>query len=486
MHNKIMRFNLFVNLMNPDPRGLYVRYEDHMAAMEAVKPSQCLHQIQEPPTKTEALAHYSQQAILAMGEAGAAQHVAADVPASGAVALTEYLKDCDQHSIVPDVGGAFASAFKAGFNLAASPAQATQPEVVEALRALHDSLELALKLGHLSERALEIIIMQPATDVPMRSSTLAQVDAAVAAPLPLLVRDIARELCISSVEACNALKPLGNYSTNTAVTAEMMAKLRECFPERVPASEVGGARERMTAGRACYFMERFLKEEKLLGPNEQAALHYVIDMLEAAAAPVVLPEPVAAIKEVMGLVELHRQEIIKAMDEEGSLLDVQTAQDAIEAKLSSLLAGVSAPAALATAEVELPDVEDMAHSAVQEALRFGVNHDVFHRWMRSVMDKTVAALTAPQAQADARDAIRELIAKHRAELEHNDYAYFELAYTRRTGWMAWITDKPLNGGPVINPDRKVLARGQGDTPEGACAAAIAAQAAQQTQGDEHV
>ena len=32
--------------------------------------SPCLHQIQEPPTKTEALAHYSQQAILAMGEAG--------------------------------------------------------------------------------------------------------------------------------------------------------------------------------------------------------------------------------------------------------------------------------------------------------------------------------------------------------------------------------------------------------------------------------
>lgn len=31
--------------------------------------SPCLLQIQEPPTKTEALAHYSQQAILAMGEA---------------------------------------------------------------------------------------------------------------------------------------------------------------------------------------------------------------------------------------------------------------------------------------------------------------------------------------------------------------------------------------------------------------------------------
>ena len=47
-------------------------YEERIAAanlLEAI-PRQCLHQIQEPPTKTEALAHYSQQAILAMSEAG--------------------------------------------------------------------------------------------------------------------------------------------------------------------------------------------------------------------------------------------------------------------------------------------------------------------------------------------------------------------------------------------------------------------------------
>lgn len=87
--------------------------------------------------------------------------------------------------------------------------------------------------------------------------------------------------------------------------------------------------------------------------------------------------------------------------------------------------------------------------------------------------RDIAELTG-DAQADARDAICELIAKHSEELEHNAYAYFELAYTRRTGWMAWITDKPLNGGPVINPDRKVLCKGQGDTPEEACSAAIAA------------
>jgi hypothetical protein len=37
----------------------------------------------------------------------------------------------------------------------------------------------------------------------------------------------------------------------------------------------------MTAGKAAYFMRRFRNEEKLLGPNEQAALDFVVSMLEA-------------------------------------------------------------------------------------------------------------------------------------------------------------------------------------------------------------
>lgn len=44
----------------------------------------------------------------------------------------------------------------------------------------------------------------------------------------------------------------------------------------------------MTAHRAAFFMERFAREEKLLGPNEQAAVAFVIAMLEAqpAQAPI--------------------------------------------------------------------------------------------------------------------------------------------------------------------------------------------------------
>ena len=69
-----------------------------------------------------------------------------------------------------------------------------------------------------------------------------------------------------------------------------------------------------------------------------------------------------------------------------------------------------------------------------------------------------------------QDALQSLLDMHAELLDANPYAYFELAYTRQTGWMAWITDKPFHG-PVINPDRKVLARGQGSTPAEACAAA---------------
>ena len=70
------------------------------------------------------------------------------------------------------------------------------------------------------------------------------------------------------------------------------------------------------------------------------------------------------------------------------------------------------------------------------------------------------------------DPIRALVQRHADELAKNEYAYFELAYTRKTGWMAWITDKPLCG-PVVNPDRHVLASGQGGSPEEACTAALA-------------
>jgi len=95
-----------------------------------------------------------------------------------------------------------------------------------------------------------------------------------------------------------------------------------------------------------------------------------------------------------------------------------------------------------------------------------------------------AAQTAQQAVTLTDDAFKRLVAHHAALLDDNAYCYFELAYTRQTAWMAWITDRPAQGDPgtpAYAKSRKVIARGQGDTPEDACADALAAL---QSQGDQ--
>lgn len=138
-----------------------------------------------------------------------------------------------------------------------------------------------------------------------------------------------------------------------------------------------------------------------------------VNLQDAAAAPVVLPEPDAAIKEVMTLVELHRQEIIKVMDEEGSLVDVQSAQDAIEAKLRALLAtatGLPAqavPAFSHVASLKLKSLQERGYQITGYALekpvegaqpeRGFINHGGFVGWWWDGQ--------SPQAQADARDAV---------------------------------------------------------------------------------
>ena len=85
------------------------------------------------------------------------------------------------------------------------------------------------------------------------------------------------------------------------------------------------------------------------------------------------------------------------------------------------------------------------------------------------------ALEAHGAGTDITCPIEGLIEMHSVLLEHNPHAYFELAYTHTTGWMAWVCDKPATGTPGTEgygSTRKVLASGQGSTPEEACDDAI--------------
>lgn len=66
------------------------------------------------------------------------------------------------------------------------------------------------------------------------------------------------------------------------------------------------------------------------------------------------------------------------------------------------------------------------------------------------------------------DPIQKLISAHAKLVEENPYAYFELAYTRQTEWMAWICSEPRES----NPNRVVIASGSGPTPELACNEAL--------------
>ena len=262
----------------------------------------------------------------------------------------------------------------------------------------------------------------------------------------------------------------------------------------------------------------------LCGPEDhelrERVMVSITAMDEQAAAPVVLPEPFTTlVRKNSWSPSCYEASPRSNSQEYGRQWADERINVHTEQQVRALLAGISAPAAVAVAvpdgwrEKFAADVyADLAAADNQDVpleeypariLKVldsivGPRHPVVikwrndairnciaiaykycrdpesHKYLKQDLEAMLTTEPAPQAQADARDAIRELIAKHSEELEHNAYAYFELAYTRRTGWMAWITDKPLNGGPVINPDRKVLCKGQGDTPEEACSAAIAA------------
>lgn len=99
--------------------------------------------------------------------------------------------------------------------------------------------------------------------------------------------------------------------------------------------------------------------------------------------------------------------------------------------------------------------------------------DAIAAWNRRAPSKV-------QVEAVRADPVSRLLEFHGEQLSSNPYCYFELAYTRQTDWMAWITDRPAQGEPgtaAYARSRKVTVRGQGSTAQDACADALAALAA---------
>jgi hypothetical protein len=83
----------------------------------------------------------------------------------------------------------------------------------------------------------------------------------------------------------------------------------------------------------------------------------------------------------------------------------------------------------------------------------------------STPDPTPTAQAAGSARAHGLTKLFDL---HAALLEENPYCYCEVAYTRQTGWMAWLCSDRYED----DSQRRVLARGQGRTPNEAAAAAV--------------
>lgn len=64
--------------------------------------------------------------------------------------------------------------------------------------------------------------------------------------------------------------------------------------------------------------------------------------------------------------------------------------------------------------------------------------------------------------------LNKVMSIHKEMLESNPYCYFELAYTRQTEFMVWICSNARE----MDPNRKVLLRGQGSTPDKAAKNAL--------------
>lgn len=157
------------------------------------------------------------------------------------------------------------------------------------------------------------------------------------------------------------------------------------------------------------------------------------------------------------------------LDHERNWALLSEAQKAIESALFQPTAASGEQAAQGVAEVAVSHHE---YSAARGQWRATL-------WTDLKVETGTKLYTHPSpAVAVPDDSIRNLIAAHAGMLDANPYCYFELAYTRQTEWMAWICSKPRED----DPSRKVLAQGQGFTPDEAASNALAALATQQGGG----
>ncbi|MFC4927808.1 hypothetical protein [Delftia deserti] len=357
----------------------------------------------------------------------------------------------------------------------------------------------ARREANLTERILwkELIAIRAA----IQDAALAPAAPALEAPvvdlgdLVAVPRDLIGSACAAIVQRRAAPKTLAELRRYT--TGDLSRHARAAAPQALATDLTDaytGAREDLTIWK-----RRALEAERDLRAEREANARLVAE-INAASGPTHMGEaaPQAPAAPVDDLAQLVKQlvralrkaapgndladkalDYLKRQGLQGSPL--RTAHEAPPTHVG-LLAAAAHIQAKAQAHLDERGSYDPDTGAVEmsESNQEHFNTlDELAEEIRLMADKAAPAPCGkpPQAPAapavDALAPVQALLDVHAELLDANPYAYFELAYTRQTGWMAWITDKPFHG-PVINPDRKVLARGQGDTASEACAAAAQA------------
>ena len=135
----------------------------------------------------------------------------------------------------------------------------------------------------------------------------------------------------------------GNVTSAKLYSPGLPAGNHDVYPVRVPYMDEHTEAWRACHAELCKLAPDFMRDSQLNGIESAVA---AIRHLAAVPAPVVLPEPDAVVIEVMGLVHSLSEACLAIID--GGMDEVRAALDAqvaLESKLRTMLAGVSAPAA---------------------------------------------------------------------------------------------------------------------------------------------
>ncbi|RIZ44654.1 hypothetical protein AXX04_13545 [Pseudomonas aeruginosa] len=136
------------------------------------------------------------------------------------------------------------------------------------------------------------------------------------------------------------------------------------------AEQAEAERPEMSSERAAYFMRRFKSEEKLLGPNEQAAVDYVLSLIAQHE------RIVGALRAVIAQLRQHKNDYMDSGQQTYRALQNEIREREAEiARLDGLVSGRTAERDAALAEVErlTRDRDDCLKARLHYATQHGLS-----------------------------------------------------------------------------------------------------------------